>query len=75
MSSKIGSFDHINSGKFKVPVDLDDLAQLLIDENYGVHRMISAIIRARRNQFIYKKYKSKDDLVTGLEELLNEGLY
>ena len=72
MSSKLGMYDHLDDGKLNVSLAFDELAILIELENYGVHRMLSALVRARRQSM---KGTRPDVLMDVIEEMLNDGLY
>jgi len=66
MSSKVGSYDHLE--KVELPLDMDDLARRLVIANFGVHRFLSALIRARVGH-----YETEDRLMDGIRRLLDKG--
>ncbi len=76
MPSGIGSYDHINEeSKLEVALNIEEVAQKIHDLNYGDHRLLSAMVRIRRND----RGKCTSDnalmLTNGIEELLNKGGY
>ncbi len=56
--------------KFKIELDIDDIAIKIISMNYGVHRLLSAIVRYR-----HKKHGQDDELANGISKLLEQGLF
>jgi len=65
--SRIGQYDHL--GPLEIPLDMDKLAKLIVETNYGVHRLLSAIVRERR-----KNSKMGDPKLTeSIAQLLEEG--
>ena len=76
----VGGYDNLNESnpiELKsglVIKDLDALASSIIEANYGTHRILSALIRARQKS---KKFidVQPDKLLEGLKELLNSGLH
>jgi hypothetical protein len=72
--SEIDSYRHLNYGnypqsKLEISIDIEELAKKIIEMNYGVHRLLSAIVRQRLEK------KTDDKLATGIFNLLNKGLY
>jgi hypothetical protein len=75
MSRKIGEYDHLNEdSRLELSVDMDELAKKIEKMNYGTHRFLSALVRARRKS---DKCHSldRDELADGIEALLNKGLF
>lgn len=66
--SRIGTYDHL--GPLEIPLDMDKLAKLLVEKNYGVHILLSAIVRERR-----KSKTGNPNLTEGIARLLEEGGY
>lgn len=73
MSSRMGSYDHV--GPLDVPLDLDFLADHVVRANYGVARLLAALVRARRRTAHLSNRTEPDRLVEEIERLLNEGAY
>lgn len=54
----IGYYDHLNRnddmrpkikiGGMTIHLDIEEVAKATVEANYGVHRLLSAIVRARR---------------------------
>lgn len=68
----VDMYKHLNKDKdFKIELDMEEVANMVCDCNYGLNRFISAVINR------YKKSDSKhyQDLAKGLEELLDKGLF
>jgi hypothetical protein len=86
MSSKAGEYDHLGE-TVKVPlakepeaivsIDIQEVADRIVELNYGTHRLLSALIRARRHsEKFQKRYEEgNDELANKLEEMLGNGLY
>lgn len=76
MNTPPGTYDHLEENdpiKFTLSVDL--LVKLIHERNYGFHRVMSAIIRYRRNRYA-KHGNAKDRLVAdAIEKMLNDGLF
>ena len=66
--SKLGTYDHI--GPLQVEIDMNKLAKLLVEQNYAVHRMLSAIVRERR-----LKKSGSTELTEGIALLLEKGYH
>lgn len=65
----LGEYDHLNRN---TPiVSLDDFAKLVLNSNYGLHRLLSAIVKVHKNQNKDRQYKRK--LIIEIEKMLNEG--
>ncbi len=74
MTTGIGMYDNLNNGKdIAIPLDINELAKIIVDANYGLHRMLSALVREEKKTISYNKYGS--DLVNGIERMLNEGKF
>lgn len=70
-----------------ISISMDEIARIAISKNYGVHRLLSSLVREirARNEVDNKEYAEKypdidtplrsDDLASGIEDLLNKGLY
>lgn len=72
MSSRVGIFDHL--GPLEIPINADTLADAIVNSNYGTHRMLSALIRARRKKNQQQGYDNAEDtLINAVEKLLQEG--
>jgi hypothetical protein len=69
--SKVGEYDHL--GTVSLPLDMDKLAELLVKSNYGVHRFLSALIRARKQN--PDRHPQEDRLMKEIERLIEEGEY
>lgn len=74
----LGEYDHLNSSEpiefgpgVKI-VDIDAFARKIVEANYGTHRLLSALIRARRSSD--KHNRRENPLTKRLIELLEEGL-
>ena len=75
MSRRIGLYNHLG---VNTPLDLAALADTLVDANYGVHQMCSALVKAwhRKNPH-GPKYPNEVDyhLELRIEKLLEEGCF
>lgn len=68
----IDMYKHINE-KSKVEVDIEDIAKQVINMNYGVHRLLSAlVIYAKGNK---KFYGDRQCILAEVEKLLEEGFF
>ena len=66
----LDQYRHLNKASlFTVKLSLDEVAEKILAMNYGVHRLLSAIIRLRL------EYDSNDELALGILALLEQGLY
>jgi len=71
---RVGDYDHLGVSSFKL--DLDAIADTLESANYGVHQMLSAMVRAHRRQIESGRKKAwPDDIMFKVEELLNKGYF
>ncbi len=66
------AYKHLNEGD-GVVIDIETIAKQIVKLNYGTHRMLSAIIRARREKPM--TYTERDELADELEVLLKRGLF
>lgn len=83
--SKLDSYKDLNkNGELIIKIDIEDLVKKLTTMNYGVHRVLSALVhelRARQdvlNEYFREQYDSppeRSELADGIEELLNKGYY
>lgn len=69
MSRNTGMYDHLPPVPLQVDLDFNKLADTLVKANYGVHRMLSAIVRARRRD----RTRKEDPLIDMIERALEEG--
>jgi len=69
MSPRIDTYRHLNEND-GVLIGIEDIARQIVKMNYGTHRMLSAIVRARR-----ESARGHDELADRIEALLNEGLF
>ena len=65
-------YRHLNK-ESKIQVDLEDVAAQVVHMNYGVHRLLSAIIRKRIEEGTFDG--RPDELMDGIVTLLDKGLY
>ena len=72
--SRIGQYKHIS---VDMPLNLDGIAERLVETNYGVHNMLSAIVVAYRRKhperFTDPKQRYDWDIVLKVEAYLNKG--
>ncbi len=67
----VDSYRHLNeSSKFRIELDVEMVAAKIIGMNYGVHRLLSAIVRQLR-----VIHGPSDELATEILELLEKGLF
>ena len=70
MGSHIDQYQSLNeTSKFRAEVDIEEVATKVINMNYGVHRLLSAIVRQRLAE------RSDDRLAIGILALLEDDLY
>ena len=75
----VGEYDNLNKsqpieiGDGVVITDLDAFADKIVEANYGVHRLLSAIIRARKRSGRYEEFPDK--LGEALTKLLEDQHY
>lgn len=68
--SKIGSYDHLNDDiPIEFTMDVDDIALAAVKANYGVHRLLSALVRQAT------VVGKRGQLIDEIERMLNEGMY
>lgn len=77
VSNRVGMYNHLEqtdpiAGEL---IDIDHLARTAVKKNYGVHRLLSAIIRARDEKKAESGKQSPDYLADILRDALNDGLY
>lgn len=65
----LDSYRHLNEGdKFRIELDVENVVAKIVSMNYGVHRILSSIVRQR-----FAK-RSDDELAHGILALLEKGL-
>ena len=76
-ASRMGDFDSIDeSGQthafqtFALYASMDQVAETIVRMNYGTHRLLSSLVRARRELL-----HPDDELAQRIEDLLNEGYW
>ncbi|MGG3798967.1 hypothetical protein [Metabacillus fastidiosus] len=65
------SYKHLDKDKncnVNIELNMEQLAQMVYNANYGLHRFISEIIDIQRKS----EYKQEHEFADGLEELLNK---
>lgn len=67
------TYKHLNESD-GVLIGIEEIAKQVVKLNYGTHRMLSAIIRARREN-PSSVYAAPDELADELEALLKRGLF
>jgi hypothetical protein len=66
----IDSYKHLNTtSKLRIELDIEDVAAKLISMNYGVQRLLSAIVRQTLIE------RPDDELALGILVLLQKGLF
>lgn len=74
----IGSHDNLNEGGIPIYVDMDDLASQILSQDYGLHRLLSAIVRAARAEEaieLQKNPRAKPSMLIGvIEGALTSGI-
>jgi len=69
--SKVDSYVHLNS-EDKIRLEIDEIASQIGTMNYGVHRMLSALVRqGKQRRELY--WDDEDNILKDIEKLLNEG--
>jgi hypothetical protein len=68
-----GEYDHLNDEPIPLTLDWDELADLIVNQNYGMIRFLAALVRARQRSERLKGYP--DELVEGIITLLKLGLH
>lgn len=73
---RMGQYDHLNdTDPIVLPGTMDQLAEAIDKLNYGTHRFLSALVRVRRAQGLWRDQPNEDGLANEIEALLNRGLY
>ncbi|NRT34530.1 hypothetical protein OD350_28630 (plasmid) [Clostridium beijerinckii] len=68
----VDSYKHLNNEKaYNVSFDIEQLANMICDCNYGFNRFISAVINRYKKSDIPNQQKWAEEL----EKLLDSGLY
>ena len=72
--SRIGQYRHIT---VEMPLNLEGIAERLVDTNYGVHNMLSAIVVAYKRKHPDRSGNKERhwDIVPKIETLLETGDY
>ena len=66
-----GPYDHLNT----ININLDSLAEQIVSENYGLNRMLFALLRAADKKHKEMKYSDNSPLADALHDILiNEKL-
>lgn len=72
----IGRYDHLNdTDPIKMTLDMESLANKVVSMNYGTHRFLSALVRARRANDKTNGFVTCDLLTNAIEKALNDGGY
>ena len=67
-------YDHLNKDdKLEISLDIEELAKKIETMNYGTHRLLSALVRVRRNDTRIDSASECKMLTDGIEELLDRG--
>jgi len=73
MTDKFGSHDDLNAtNPLILEIDLDTLAVMVVNMNYGVVRLLAALVKARAKS---SKVGKPDKLSEAITKLLNDGLW
>ena len=67
----IDTYKHLNESD-GVLTGIEEIANQVVKLNYGTHRMLSALVRARRK---VGKSHERDELADEIEALLKRGLF
>lgn len=77
----LGEYDHLNKDGIPLKLDVDILAAIIVKEDYGFVRMLTALCRANRKRWKYI-YQSESESVLGalpltskIESELSRGLW
>lgn len=88
--SRMDEYRHLDKAVgscITVELSMEEVARIAIRKNYGLHRLLSAIVREKRaeNERLNREYARThpeydhvlmdDELCAGIEALLNKGLY
>ncbi len=69
--SKIDDYRHLNKDdNFKV--DIEQIAFQTVHMNYGVHRLLSELVRVGKHRRV-NFWNDEDNILKDIEELLNNG--
>lgn len=69
-------YDHLNRESVKVLFSIDDMARAVVMENYGVVRLLAAIVRARAVSDLAEGREGRQDkLSEGIKDLIARGLH
>jgi hypothetical protein len=67
---KLGSYDHLNEDMpIKFTLDVESVARAAVEANYGIHRLLSALVRQAT------AINKRGTLIAEIERMLNEGEY
>ena len=70
MPTECDSYKHLNeTDKFTMSMDIEEVAAKIVGMNYGVHRLLSAIV------WQILSSRPDDKLALGIKKLLDSGLY
>ncbi len=70
----VGIYDHMNkTDKLKLELSIEELAGRLERMNYGTQRLLSALVKLRREDREINAEPLCKMLTNGIEELLNKG--
>lgn len=71
---RIDQYRHLNDDKDEgAIIGIEEIAQQVERLNYGTHRLLSAIVRARRAR--RPAHHGPDELADAIEAALNRGLF
>lgn len=71
-------YDHLNSSDpLIVKLSMDELAEEIVNMNYGTVRFLAALIRARKNKYNVMGFVApeRDKLNEGIEQLLQDDYF
>lgn len=69
----IDDYKHLNRDD-KFTVDIDDIAKQIVHKNYGIHRLLSALV-AHGKPWRVLHWNNEDNILKDVEKLLNEGKF
>ena len=71
--NRVDQYKHLNiKNELGVNCGMEEMAKFVVSQNYGAHRLLSAMVHELREY--HKKY-GDSPIADRIEEMLNEGLY
>lgn len=79
--TRIDTYKHLKD-EFSVSLTVDEIANQAVNMNYGVHRLLSSLVRAieikesgEEDRYKLIKNSNTTPISSGIRELLNKGYY